>query len=67
MSEVSIKCEVTQYACMPPEEHSEVVFCLNNKSLVISFVDEDDVVLTQSEIEKKDAIELANLILMKYK
>lgn len=67
MSEVSVKCEVTEYASMPPKEHNEVVFSINEKSLVISFCDINDVVLTQSEIDRKDAIELAKLILIKYR
>jgi hypothetical protein len=67
MSEISIECNVTEFAVHHSEKYDKVVFYLNEKCLVISFMDKNENVLTQTEIEKKDAIELANVILLKYK
>ncbi len=66
MSKISIECNVTEFSVYPNEEYEKVLFYLDNKSIVISFLDENDNVLTQSEIEKKDAINLANVILLNY-
>ena len=58
------ECDVTEFAVIPDENYQKVVFCLNDKSLVISFMDDQDNVLTQSEIEIKDAYKLSKLILL---
>lgn len=66
MSEITIECNVTEHSVTPPIEYEKVVFCLNKECIVISFMDDEDNVLTQSEIDKKDAIDLATLILLRY-
>lgn len=58
------ECDVTEFAVYPDENYQKVVFCLNEKSLVISFMDDNDNVLTQSEIGIKDAYKLSKLILL---
>jgi hypothetical protein len=67
MSKISIECNVTEFAVYPPEEYEKVLFYLDEKCVVISFMDDNDNVLTQTEIEKNDAINLANVILLNYK
>ena len=67
MSEISIECNVSDFAVYQPEKYDKVLFHLNEKCVVISFTDKNENVLTQTEIGKKDAIELANVILLKYK
>lgn len=64
MSTITIECNVTEHSVTPPIEYQKVVFYLNDKCIVISFMDDQDQVLTQSEIDKKDAIYLAKLILL---
>ena len=58
------ECDVTEFAIISDENYQKVVFCLNEKSLVISFMDDNDNLLTQSEIEIKDAYKLSKLILL---
>lgn len=66
MSTVTMECNVTEYAIIPPIEYEKVAFCLNEKCIVISFMNDIDEVITQSEIEKEDAVNLAKLILLQY-
>ena len=66
MSKVTIECGVTEYAIIPQIEYEKVTFYLDDKCIIISFMDYEDNVLTQSEIEKEDAIHLAKLILLEY-
>ena len=58
------ECDVTEFTVYPDENYQKVVFCLNEKSLVISFMDDKNNVLTQSEIGIKDAYKLSKLILL---
>ena len=67
MSEISIECNVSDFAVHHSEKYDKVVFYLNEKCVVISFMDENENVLNQTEIGEKDAIELANVIFLKYK
>jgi hypothetical protein len=67
MSEISIECNVTEFAVYKSKKYDKVVFYLNEKCLVISFMDKNENVLNQTEIGKKDAIDLANVIFLKYK
>jgi hypothetical protein len=67
MSEISIECNVSEFAVHQSEKYDKVVFYLNEKCVVISFMDENENVLNQTEIGEKDAIELANVIFLKYK
>lgn len=54
--------EVTEYNVISDEIYEEVSFCLGEKCLVISFLDENDNVITQTEISLSDARKLAKLI-----
>lgn len=61
-----MECNVTEYAIIPTIEYEKVAFCLDEKCIVISFINDIDEVITQSEIEKEDAVNLAKLILLQY-
>lgn len=65
MNTITFECSVTEYDIIPQKENDEVVFCLNDKCVIINLMD-DDKILTQTEIDKTSAIELAKLILLKY-
>ena len=63
MSTILFECDATEYACIPPEDNDINSFSINEKSLVISFCVEGNVLL-QSEISIEDARRLAKLILL---
>jgi hypothetical protein len=65
MSSISFECNVTQFDVMPPKGNNENIFVLNPKCLIINFMDNQKIMF-QSEIEKEDAIKLAQLILLRY-
>jgi hypothetical protein len=65
MSSISYECDVTQFDVIPPKENNENIFVLNPKCLIINFM-ENERIMFQSEIEKHDAIKLAQLILLRY-
>jgi hypothetical protein len=65
MSSISYECDVTQFDVIPPKENNENIFVLNPKCLIINFMENERVIM-QSEIEKQDAIKLAQLILLRY-
>jgi hypothetical protein len=65
MSSISYECDVTQFDVIPPKENNENIFVLNPKCLIINFMENERVIM-QSEIEAKDAIKLAQLILLRY-
>jgi hypothetical protein len=65
MSSITFECDVTQFDVMPPKENNENIFVMNPKSLIINLMDNEKIMF-QSEIEKKDAIKLAKLILFTY-
>ncbi len=61
------ECDVTEFYVMPKKENDQVAFSLNKDAMVINLMDTNkDKILAQTEIDKKDAIELARLILLKY-
>lgn len=68
MNTITFECSVTEYDILPQKDNDEVVFCLNEKCLIINLMDSsiDDKILAQTEIDKSSAIELAKLILLKY-
>lgn len=67
MSTIIFDCDVTEFDIIPKKENNENSFAINEKCLIINFMDSGkDKIIMQSEIEKKDAIELAKLILLKY-
>ena len=67
MSTITFDCDVTEFDIIPKKENDENTFCINEKCLIINLIDtKTDKILIQTEIDKKDAIELAKLILLKY-
>ena len=67
MSTIVFDCDVTEYEIIPKKENDENTFAINEKCLIINIMDtNNDKILMQTEIDKKDAIELAKLILLKY-
>ena len=67
MSTIVFDCDVTEYDIIPKKENDENTFAINEKCLIINLMDtNNDKILIQTEIDKKDAIELAKLILLKY-
>lgn len=68
MTTILFECDVTEFDIMPKKENDEICFALNEKAMVINFMDtKNKSILMQSEIEKRDAIRLAKLILFNYK
>lgn len=67
MSTIVFDCDVTEYDIIPNNENNENTFAINEKCLIINLMDtQGDKIIIQTEIDKKDAIELAKLILLKY-
>jgi len=67
MSTIIFDCNVSEFDIIPRKENDENSFAINEKCLIINFMDSTkDKIIIQSEIEKKDAVELAKLILLKY-
>jgi hypothetical protein len=67
MSSIIFDCEVTEYDILPKKENDENSFCINEKCLIINLIDTTtDIILIQTEISKRDALELAKLIILKY-
>jgi len=67
MSSITFECDVTEFDIIPKKENDENVFAINEKCLIINLMDsKKEKILIQTEIDKKDAIELAKLILLKY-
>jgi hypothetical protein len=64
--EVTAEILTTEFCCVPRKEFNCTIFHLNEKAIVISFCDANEKVIEQSEIEKKEAIKLAKLILHHY-
>jgi hypothetical protein len=65
MSSITYECDVTQFDVIPPKENNENIFVLNPKCLIINLMDNQKIMF-QSEIEKEDAVKLAQLILLRY-
>lgn len=67
MRTILFECDVTEFDIIPKKENDEICFALNEKAMVINFMDSrKNSILMHSEIEKKDAIHLAKLILFNY-
>ena len=67
MSTIVFDCDVTEYDIIPKKDNDENTFAINENCLIINLMDtQKDKILMQTEIDKKDAIELAKLILLKY-
>ena len=68
MTTILFECNVTEFDIMPKKENDEICFALNEKAMVINFMDtKKQSILMHSEMDKEDAIRLAKLILFNYK
>jgi hypothetical protein len=65
MSTITFECNVTEFDILPNKNNNENIFAINDKSLIINLMNNSKIII-QTEIEKKDAVELAKLILFKY-
>lgn len=65
MSTIIFECDTTEFDIIPAKNNDENSFAINEKCLIINLMGNDKI-LMQTEIEKKDAIELAKLILLRY-
>jgi hypothetical protein len=65
MSNINFECNATEFDCTPHPENDVNVFSINEKALIISLMNDDDI-LVQTEINKADAYRLARLILLVY-
>lgn len=67
MSTIIFECDVTEFDIIPQPDNDELSFSINEKCLIINLMNTGiDKIIIQTEIEKKSAIELAKLILLKY-
>lgn len=67
MNTILFECDVTEFDIVPKKENDEICFALNEKAMIINFMDtRNNAILMHSEIEKNDAIRLAKLILFNY-
>jgi hypothetical protein len=67
MSSIKFECSVTEFDIFPKKENDENVFAINENCLIVNLMDsKKENILMQTEIDKKDAIQLAKLILLKY-
>jgi hypothetical protein len=67
MSTITFDCNVTEIDIIPIKDNDENIFVLNEKCLIINMMNSSkEKILAQTEIEKKDAIKLAKLILFTY-
>jgi hypothetical protein len=63
-----LKCGSSKKIIEPKKENDEISFALNEKAMVINFMDtKKQSILMHSEMDKEDAIRLAHLILFNYK
>lgn len=62
--EIKIICDATEYSIMPTlVQNSDNLFIINDKSLIISFLDEYKNIIQETEISIEDAKKLAKMIL----
>ena len=67
MSTITFDCNVTEIDIIPIKDNDENIFVLNEQCLIINMMNSSkEKILAQTEIEKKDAIKLAKLILFTY-
>ena len=62
MATIQLECDVTEYDVITDEKIDSVIFCINEKSLVINFCDSKEKIINQSEISIVDARKLAKLL-----
>ena len=63
---ILIECPVTEYNTKPPEKNTQNVFSLNEKSMIINFMNDKEKIIMQSEISSEDALKLARMIVYFY-
>jgi hypothetical protein len=67
MGYIIYECEVTEFDILPPKNNDQTTFAINKEALVISLCDsKKGEIITQTEINREDAVELAKLILNIY-
>jgi hypothetical protein len=67
MGYIIYECEVTEFDTLPPKNNDQNTFAMNKEALVISMcASKKGEVITQTEISREDAVELAKLILNIY-
>lgn len=67
MSTITFDCNVTEIDIIPIKDNDENIFVLNEQCMIINMMNSSkEKILVQTEIEKKDAIKLAKLILFTY-
>ena len=62
MATIQLDCDVTEYDVITDKKITNVIFCINEKSLVINFTDIHEKIIMQSEISIVDARKLAKLL-----
>lgn len=60
--EIQLICDTTEFAVYPQKENEKTSFYIHENCLVISFLDKDENVITQSEIEINDAKKLGKIL-----
>ena len=66
MSTILFECDVTEFDVIPNINNNENAFAINEKCVVINLIHKCGDIIIQTEIERKDAIQLAKLILFRY-
>ena len=66
MIAILFECDITDFVVSPPEEYEKNQFVISDNSLQINLLDDNNIMLTNTEISKEDALQLAKLILLKY-
>lgn len=66
MSTILFECDATEFNIITPKENIENCFALNDEAMIINLLDKNQKLITQTEIDKTDAMKLARLILLKY-
>ena len=62
MATIQLECDVTEYDVITDSKIDNVIFCINEKSLIINFCGKNEKIIKQSEISIEDARKLAKLI-----
>ena len=60
---ISIDCNVTEFSITPPKKNEINIFSLSEKCMIINLCDEEEKIITQTEISIEDARKLAEIIL----
>jgi len=60
---VNVEFDTTEFRTYPDEKNQSTVFNIDKKSMIITFCDEHDNILTQSEISIEDARHLSKIII----